>query len=163
VSTNKILSGEEQIIRSILGDVIFGIDEETMESVVLDRLRKDGMTLSVAESLTGGIMASRFTLIDPNMEVFHAGLVSHTEFHDQQGPIRAALAARHAQKTFQTDVSVAATLPSSTENKPKGTVYLSVIIGEKEHTDELALPGDRNRLRNYAVISLMNFCRKLLS
>ena len=108
-------------------------------------------------------MASRFTLIDPNMEVFHAGLVSHSAFHDQQGPIRAALAARHAQKTFQTDVSVAATLPSSTENKPKGTVYLSVIIGEKEHTDELALPGDRNRLRNYAVISLMNFCRKLLS
>ena len=48
VSTNKILADEEQIIRSILGDVIFGIDEETMESVVLDRLRKDGMTLSIA-------------------------------------------------------------------------------------------------------------------
>ena len=163
VAMNKILADEEQIIRDILGDVIFGIDEETMESVVIDRLRKDGMTLSVAESLTGGIMASRLTLIDPNMEVFHAGLVSHTEFCDQQGPIRAVSAARHAQKTYRTDVSVAATLPRSAENKPKGTVYLCVIIGEKEHTDELALPGDRNRLRNYAVISLMNFCRKLLS
>jgi nicotinamide-nucleotide amidase len=163
LAAHKVLADEEGIVRSILGDVIFGIDEETMESVVVDKLRQDGMTLSVCESLTGGVMASRLTAIDPKMEVFKEGLVSQSSFQENRGIARAVSAARHALNTTKTDVSVAAALPSSQEKKPRGTVYLCVIIGDTQYTDEVALPGDRNRLRNYAVISLMNFCRKILS
>ena len=76
---------------------------------------------------------------------------------------RAIYAARHAHEIYGTDVSVTAVAPDPSESQPRGTVYLGIIIGHKEFSDEVALPGDRNRLRNYAVISLMNFCRKLLS
>ena len=159
----KILADEEEKIRNILGDVIFGIDEQTMESVILDRLRQDESSLCVAESLTGGVMASRLTAIDPKMETFKGGVISQTCFEEERGINRAIYAAKDAKETTGADVSVAATLPHPSEKKSKGTVYLGIVIGDQEHTDEVALPGDRNRLRNYAVISLMNFCRKLLS
>ena len=159
----QILADEEEKIRNILGDVIFGIDEQTMESVILDKLRQDGSSLCVAESLTGGVMASRLTAIDPKMETFKGGVISQTPFEEERGINRAIYAAKEAKETTGADVSVAATLPHPSEEKSKGTVYLAIVIGDQEHTDEVALPGDRQRLRNYAVISLMNYCRKLLA
>jgi nicotinamide-nucleotide amidase len=58
-----ILSGEEARLRAILGDAIFGIDNETMESVVIDMLRDRGLSLGIAESLTGGLMGARITCV----------------------------------------------------------------------------------------------------
>ena len=72
----QILASEEQFLRNLLGDIVFGIDEETMETVVLDSLRRQGMTLAVAESLTGGVMSSRLSDIDHNMEVFKGAVIS---------------------------------------------------------------------------------------
>ena len=62
-----------------------------------------------------------------------------------------------------TDVGVAAVLPNPAENARRGTVYLGIVLGNQEFTEHVALPGDRNRLRNYAVISIMNFLRRMLS
>ena len=58
---------------------------------------------------------------------------------------------------------VAAVLPDPAENARRGTVYLGIVLGNQEFTEHVALPGDRNRLRNYAVISVMNFLRRMLS
>ena len=49
-----LIEPEERALREILGDLVFGVDDETMETVVLDLLRKRGLTLGLAESLTGG-------------------------------------------------------------------------------------------------------------
>ena len=48
-SAEQIIAAEELLIRNLLGELIFGIDEQTMESVVLDELRNRGLTLAVAE------------------------------------------------------------------------------------------------------------------
>ena len=72
----RILDAEEKLIRGLLGDVIFGIDEQSMEVVVLDRLRKKGMTLAVAESVTGGLLSSRMSIADPAMETFRGARVA---------------------------------------------------------------------------------------
>ena len=50
-----IVDKEEKELRAILGDLVFGVDDETMEFAVLDRLRARGWSLGVAESVTGGL------------------------------------------------------------------------------------------------------------
>jgi nicotinamide-nucleotide amidase len=92
-AAGEILAVEEQFLRNLLGDIVFGIDEETMETVVLDQMRRQGMTLAVAESLTGGVMASRLSDIDRQLEVFLGATI--TAGHDLgTGPERAIAAAR---------------------------------------------------------------------
>ena len=153
----RILASEEQFLRNLLGDIVFGIDEETMETVVLNSLRRQGMTLAVAESLTGGVMSSRLSDIDRNMEVFKGAVISAGHAEAAVGEDRGLAAARHAKETYGTDVGVAVVLPDPSEGARRGTVYLGIVLGNQEYTEHVALPGDHNRLRNYAVISVMNF------
>ncbi len=161
-AAEQILAAEEAHLRGLMGDIVFGVDEETMESVVLDQLRRKGMTLAVAESLTGGVMASRLSDIDRNLDTFKGSLVEAG--HDQgSGPERAIAAARKAQAAYGTDVGIAAVEAIPSDGQRRGTVYLGIVVGNTEFTELVALPGDRARLRNYAVIGLMNYVRKLLS
>ena len=162
-TATQILAAEEQFLRKLLGDIVFGVDEETMEAVVLGQLRQKSMTLAVAEMLTGGIMSSRLSDIDRNMNVFKGAIISREPTEVASGNDGAVAAARHAKETYATDVGVAAMLAKPSEGQRRGTVYLGIVVGEAEYLEQVALPGDRNRLRNYAVISVMNYLRRLLS
>ena len=57
-----VLAAEVDEVASILADYTFSTDDESMETVVLDLLRQQGLTLGTAESLTGGLIASRLTV-----------------------------------------------------------------------------------------------------
>ncbi|MEL7210672.1 MAG: CinA family nicotinamide mononucleotide deamidase-related protein, partial [Actinomycetota bacterium] len=72
-----VVAAEETIVRDVIGDIVFGVDDQTMESVVLDLLRERGLTLGVAESVTGGLMASRITDVAGASDVFRGGVVSY--------------------------------------------------------------------------------------
>ena len=106
----RILDAEEEIIRALLGDVIFGIDEQSMEVVVLDRLRRKGLTLAAAETLTGGLLASRLSAADPAMEIFRGATISRDAPGSGQSSLeqRSAAAADAARAAFATDVGLAA-------------------------------------------------------
>ncbi len=158
----SILSKEETLLRALLGDIIFGIDDETIETVVLEKLRAKNLTLAVGESLTGGIMSSRLSSVDPEMNIFKGAVISAPQTWTT-GVRRALKSAGYAREKYGTEVGIAVVVPDPSESRPRGTVYLGIIIGNKEFSDEVALPGDRDRLRNYAVISVMNYCRKLLT
>ncbi|PPR17720.1 MAG: putative competence-damage inducible protein [Alphaproteobacteria bacterium MarineAlpha9_Bin7] len=158
----SILSKEETLLRALLGDIVFGIDDETIETVVLEKLRAKNLTLAVGESLTGGTMSSRLSSVDPEMNIFKGAVISAPQTRTT-GVRRALKSAGYAREKYGTEVGIAVVVPDPSESRPRGTVYLGIIIGNKEFSDEVALPGDRDRLRNYAVISVMNYCRKLLS
>ena len=158
----SILSKEETLLRSLLGDIVFGIDDETIETVVLEKLRAKNLTLAVGESITGGVMSSRLSSVDPEMNIFKGAVISAPQARTT-GARRALKSAEYAREKYGTKVGIAVVVPDPCESRPRGTVYLGIIIGNKEFSDEIALPGDRDRLRNYAVISLMNYCRLLLS
>jgi len=162
-AATNLLASEEILLRELLGDIVFGVDDETIETVVLKLLRDRNMTLAVGESLTGGVMASRLSSADPGMKTFKGATISDSPITEATGQKRAIQAAKHVLKVYDTDVGVSAITPEPSENRPRGTVYLGVIIANDEFSEEVALPGDRNRLRNFAVISLMNYCRKLLT
>lgn len=159
----RLLADEEAIIRDLLGDLIFGVDEQTMESVVLDLLRARGLTLAVAESLTGGILSARLSEIDSALQVFRGALISTNSDSNGTGEDRATVAAAYARESFDADVGIAAVQPAEAEGLPPGTVFLSLAMPDGQHGAKVALPGDLSRMRNFAVISLLNLLRKKLS
>lgn len=73
-----LLGGLEAKIRERLGDLIFGRDEETLEAVVGGLLRGRGLTLAVAESATGGLLAHRITNVPGSSQYFLRGIVAYT-------------------------------------------------------------------------------------
>jgi nicotinamide-nucleotide amidase len=164
-AAEEILSAEEALIRDLLGDFIFGVDEETMESVVLDELRQRGLTLSAAEHLTGGILATRMTALDPDLEVFRGSVVGVLEETDKASmdDKRAAAAAQRARAQFGTDIGIATLAPGDMEDYPPGTVFLGVAMAGTRKSRSVTLPGARSRMRSYAVISLLDYLRKTLA
>jgi len=162
-AARQVLAAEEALVRDILGDVVFGVDEQTMESVVLDGLRAAGMTLAVGELLTGGIMASRLTAVEDAADVLRGVrvFVGDDDFADRPtGEARAAAAARRVREELGADVGIAVAAPDEAEELPRGTVFLHIATAHGDHATSVAVPGDRNRYRNYAVISLLNYVRK---
>ena len=163
-AAEAILVAEEALIRDLLGDVIFGVDGETMESVVLDQLRARGLTLAAAEHLTGGFLAARMTELDPEMEVFRGAIVAVSDEAEKTSmdDKRAAAAAQRARTQFGTDVGIAALAPGEMEDYPPGTVFVGIAMAGTRKSRSVTLPGARSRMRSYAVISLLDYLRKTL-
>ena len=166
------IAEEELLVRDVLGDIVFGVDDQSMESVILDALRERGWSLAVAESLTGGLVGSRLTAIPGASDVFRGAVVSyasgikHALLGVPDGPVISAECARAmaegARRLLGADVGLATTGvagPSEQEAQPVGTVFLGLAIGERIEAQEVRLPGDRNRVRQFAVISLLNMLR----
>lgn len=163
-AAEAILAAEELVIRGILDDIIFAVDEETMESVVIEALRASSLTLAVSETLTGGVATTRLTAIDGLEDVFKGASVTNDGAAEDAGSAedQAKASAKAVRESFGADVGIAAVRADPDEGQPSGTVFLAVAMDDGIHTNSAALPGDRRRFRNYAVISLINFLRKLL-
>ena len=162
-AAEEILAAEEAGIRELLGDIVFGVDGETMEHVVVEALRARDRSFAVAESLTGGLMALRLTEIDPAMAVFRGARVAPAERSAASAEERARAAARGIREALGSDFGLAALHVEAGDAGPSKTVALAIASAEAERTTSIALPGDRRRLRNFAVISLLNYRRLTLS
>jgi nicotinamide-nucleotide amidase len=171
----SILADEEARLRGIIGDLVFGVDDDSMESVVIDMLRERGLSLGVAESLTGGLMGARFTSVPGASDVFRGGIVSYASdvkfslLGVPQGPVVSANAAKAmaegARRALRADVALATTGvagPAEQEGQPVGTVFLGLAMDGVSEAQRVQLPGDRQRIRQYAVISAVNLLRRRL-
>ena len=67
---------EETILRELIGDHIFAVDHQTMESVVLDQLKAQSLTFATAESITGGMIGSRLTEIPGSSDSYIGSIVA---------------------------------------------------------------------------------------
>ena len=173
----RLIAGEDEIVRSLIGDIVFGVDDETMEHAVASLLLARGLTLAVAESLTGGLVASRLVNVSGASEWFRGGVVSYASdvkyslLDVPEGPVvsaaaAAAMATGVAAK-LGADVGLAVTGvagPDSQEGHPPGTVFMAVALPDQQPiTVEAGLPGDRARVRQFACISLLDLLRRTLS
>lgn len=161
----RILDAEETLIRGLLGDVIFGIDEQSMEVVVLDLLRRKGLTLAVAETVTGGILSARMSAADAAMETFRGASVTADAAGGGGLPAeqRAAAAAAKVRSQLGASVGLAAVAPDPGEGYAPGTVFLAADIEGTARTEKVMLTPDRRRMREFSVISLLNLLRRTLS
>lgn len=168
----RVLDEEEGRLRDVLGDLVFGVDDETMEKVVLGLLGERGLTLAVAESVTGGMAAMRLTSVPGASAVFRGGVVAYASEvkHDvlgvPPGPVVSPDAARAmaagACARLGADVGLATTGvagPEGQEGRAPGTVFLGLHRNGEGEAHEVRLPGDRERIRQYAVIALLNLLR----
>jgi nicotinamide-nucleotide amidase len=171
------LGAEEELVRAVLGDAVFGVDDETMETAVGKLLTEKGWKLGVAESLTGGLMASRVVSVPGASEWFAGAVVAYGTSVKESvlgvpaGPVvssaAAAAMAEGARDLLKTDVAIATTGvagPAEQEGNPPGTVFIGICLpGSDAEGVELRLPGDRERVRQMTVISALNLLRLRLN
>ena len=128
-----------------LGDVVYGVDVDSLEAVVSQLLRQRGLTLSAAESCTGGLIAKRMTDLPGASQVFRGGVVSYVNpvkagvlgvsqaLLDQYGavsdPVARAMAAgcrRICGSDFALSVTGVAGPDRDDRNNEVGTVYIGL-------------------------------------
>ena len=154
---------------------MFGVDDDTMESVVLQLLRERGLSLGLAESVTGGLVAGRITNVPGASEVFRGGIVSYASqvkfdlLGVPEGPVvseaAAAAMAVGAQRVLGADVALALTGvagPAEQDGMPVGTLCVGIAIGPDVTTRTLRLPGVRDQMRQMSVISALDLLRRTL-
>ena len=170
-----ILDAEEQELRALLGDVVFGVDDENMEVVVSQRLRQAGLTLGVAESLTGGLVGARITAVPGASDFFRGAVVSYAGEVKREllgvpeGPVVSEVAAvamaRGAARILGADVGLGVTGvagPAEQDGQPVGTVWLGVSLDGTASATRVRLPGGREQIRQLATISLLDLLRRRL-
>ena len=176
VAAEALIAEEEANVRAIVGDAIFATDEQTMESVVLDLLRKCRLSLAVAESVTGGLVGARLTAVPGASDIFRGAVVSYASevkfelLGVPKGPVVSTDAAKSmalgVRQRLGADVGIATTGvagPAEQEGHPPGAVFLGLAHGEHAEALQVRLPGDRRRVREYAVISVLNLLRLRIS
>jgi len=174
-SAEAILDTEEAVLLPIIGEFVFGRDDETMESVVLDLLRRRGLTLAVAESVTGGLIMARLTDIPGASEVLRGGVVAYASavkfavLGVPEGPVvtpeTAKAMAEGVRRELGADVGLGVTGvagPDEQEGQRVGTVHLGIALGDAVEAVTLGLPGDRRRIRDFATITLLDLLRRRL-
>ncbi len=167
-----LIAEEEARVRDVLGHYVFGIDAQTMESVVLDLLRKRGLSLAIAEVTSGGIASARLSALDGDGMVFRGGVVASagTVREHLLGVPAASVGTRAAaaalasavRSRLGTDIGLATTGEhdlGKIAGTNAGTTYLGIAIGDEVRVEEVQLPGDRERVRQFSVISLLNALR----
>ena len=139
------LAENEAKLREMLGDAIYGEGTDSMQKVIGKTLKERGMTVGVAESCTGGFLASLFTSLPGASEYFYGGVVSYDnsvkmnvlgvekEVLDTYGAVSQECAqqmAAGARRVLGTDYAIATTgiagPDGGTADKPAGTVWIAV-------------------------------------
>jgi nicotinamide-nucleotide amidase len=175
----SLLVNEESLVRALieeqLGDIIFGLDDQTMEDVVGAQLLERGLTLAVAESVTGGLIASRLVGVAGASHWFRGGVVSYASevkfdlLKVPVGPVVSGDAAEAmaigVRTLLKADVGLSVTGvagPEEQDGQPAGTVFVGLSLGESLQHAALRLPGDRPRVRAYSAISSLDVLRRAL-
>ena len=170
-------------VKETLGDVIYGIDVESLEEVVSGLLREKGLTLSAAESCTGGLIAKRMTDLAGASNVFRGGVVSYTngvkagvlgvpeelleEFGAVSEPVARAMA-ECCRKVCGSDLAVSVTGVAGPDTDDRGnevgTVYIALARAEDTICKKLSCGKGRgrDRVRSAAASNAFDMIRRQL-
>ncbi len=160
------LDALEAKLRDRLGPLIFGRDDEKLEAVVGQLLRERGATLAVAESFTGGLVASRITDVSGSSDYFERGVVAYSAEAKQHvlgvsaetitahglvsletARAMAAGVRRGAGTTFGLSTTGVAGPTGGTPDKPVGLVCVGLAWEGGEIAREFRLLGDREQVK----------------
>ncbi len=171
-----LIAEEEVVLRDVLGALVFGIDDETIEHAALRALEAKGWTLGVAESVTAGLIGARIGAVPGASKTFRGSIVSYaTEVKRSVLGVTAEQVvseecvvqmAQGAQRVLGADVGIAVTGvagPDEQDGQPVGTVWFGIALPDREpEAFTTRLPGDRERVRQFSAISLLNALRQRL-
>jgi nicotinamide-nucleotide amidase len=175
----KLIAKAEEQLRVILGETIWGYDEDTLEGLVGDLLRDRKLSLATMESCTGGLLASTITDVPGSSDYFKGGFVAYSAqmkadygvyagLLAQRGtvdPDVASAMARAARLNLSADFGVGITGvagPAEVEGKPVGTVYIAIDSELKSTSLSVRYPPRRQEIKRRAVYSALFKLRQLL-
>jgi len=176
-----IITPVENEIRRRLGDAVYSNDNCNIEEVAAKLLMESKMTLSLAESCTGGMVAVKLTEIPGISAVFDRGAITYSnrskveelgvkqETLDQYGAVSEQTAKEMAEgirRVSLTDIGISVTgvagPDGGTPEKPVGTVYIALSYKNGVYSHKLELWGSRNRIRNVTCLHVFDMLRRHL-
>jgi nicotinamide-nucleotide amidase len=176
------VSNAVEMIRSRLGDCVYGQDEESLESVVAQQLTSLKMTVSVAESCTAGLLGFRLSAVPGSSNYFRGGIIAYdnkikesqlsvpAELIAEQGAVCPEVAesmARGVLRLFDTTLGIGITgiagPGGATKDKRVGTVCICVQERDgKQGSGEFNFGGDREDVRWRSCQMALDMIRRLL-
>ena len=119
-TARKIISDREKDLRGILDDHVWGIDEETLEETVGQLLVRQGLTLAVAESFTGGLLSHTLSRITGSSRFFKGGIIAATD------DVKAAWKLKPESPSPETGAETAAKMASLARSKLAADIGIGV-------------------------------------
>lgn len=176
---NKIIEPMAQEIYKRFGNNIYAEGETSIQKVTCQKLMDKNLTVAVAESCTGGMLAAAFTDFAGISKIFMEGDVTYSndakvrrlgvkaETLEKYGAVSRETAAQMAEgiaKAAGTDIGISTTgiagPDGGTEEKPVGTVFIGLWFKGEVKTKEIHLVGNRERIRQRTVDAVFDWIRR---
>lgn len=177
-----LLDGLESKIAKRCGQYLYGYgDDNSLAQVVMTKLREKHLTITAAESLTGGQLQAALTSIPGASQAFMGGFVTYANYAkekllaipaeviDKHGSVSeqtAILMAEQAKQKLGADVGVSLTGvagPDSLEGQPVGTVWIGIAYRNKAgYAQKFHFPRQRKYVQARAVLTALDLVRKEL-
>ncbi len=181
-AARALIAPVEADLRAQFGPLVYGVDVPSLEAVCLELLKTQGLTLSAAESCTGGLIAKRITDLPGASAVFRGGVVSYTnavkeaalkvprDLLDQYGAVSEPVARAMAQGVRAltgSHLALSATGVAGPDaddrGNPVGLAYVALAWEGGEFVRTLHTAGPRARIRHVAASHGFDLVRRRLT
>ncbi len=176
-----LLDPLEKAVRERIGEYIYAVNEASMEEAVVHDLLMRRRTVALAESCTGGLIASMLVSVSGASGAFIEGTVAysneakvrslgvspdtiaaHGAVSEQTAREMAVGVMRRAGADFGLSVTGIAGPDGGSPEKPVGLVYIALAHGEEALVKELRLRGSRERIRRFSALNALDLIRREL-
>ena len=181
-TVTKELDRVEMEVRRLVGPYIFAAGDQNMEEVVGHLLLEKNLSISVAESCTGGLIGHRLTSVPGSSSYFHGGVVVYSnqskvdllrvdprtlEMHGAVSERTVEEMARGVKDRIKTDLGLAVTgiagPDGGTRQKPVGTVHVGLAAREKTFSREYRFWGNRGQVKLNTSMMALDWVRRYLN
>ena len=181
-TVTKELDRVEMEVRRLVGPYIFAAGDQNMEEVVGHLLLEKNLSISVAESCTGGLIGHRLTSVPGSSSYFHGGVVVYSnqskvdllrvdprtlETHGAVSERTVEEMARGVKDRIKTDLGLAVTgiagPDGGTRQKPVGTVHVGLAAREKTFSREYRFWGNRGQVKLNTSMMALDWVRRYLN
>ena len=178
----KLMEPVEEVLRQRFGTLIYTDDPQvTLEMAIYELLKANNLTVTTAESCTGGLVAGRLINVPGISEYLKEGYITYSNEAKQKllgvpaeilqkygavSPQTAEAMAKGGAKAAEADVCIAVTGIAGPDGgsleKPVGLVYMSCYCLGKVYTEKNQYTGSRSKIREYAVASALTLLRQAI-
>jgi nicotinamide-nucleotide amidase len=172
------LEGRIRLLERLLGDAVYGREDDTLQGVVGTQLMRLDLKVATAESCTGGLVAKLLTDVPGSSEYFEGSVVAYDnriktsvlgvsareiEGHGAVSEAAARGMAEGVRALLRVDVGLSTTgiagPAGGSPEKPVGLVYMGVALPEGTRVRKEIFGGNRDRIRRSTALYLLNWLR----
>ena len=180
-NAKRLFKSSCKAINTVLGDSIYGHDRDSMEKIVGKLLLNNNLTITLAESCTGGLICGKITNSPGSSSYLLGGVVAYSnslkidyldvssKLLESHGAVSREVAEAMAvgvRSRSGSDIGLAVTgiagPGGGTAEKPVGTIYIAIATSEENWVTKFHFQGDREQIREITAQSGLDLIRKYL-